>query len=187
MEGYADRPALGERATELVTDPVTGRRSLRLLPRYDTLSYGELWARVSAVAAEWHHNAHHPMSAGEFVGVLGFTSSDYTAIDLACFRIGAVSVPLQSSASAGQLNPIIAETAPRILASSVELVDTAVECALDSASVHRVVVFDYHPDVDDEREKVDSARRGWRNPVARSCSTRWPISPNADRPCRPRP
>ena len=42
MVGYADRPALGERAKELVTDPVTGVTSLRLLPGFDTVSYGEL-------------------------------------------------------------------------------------------------------------------------------------------------
>ena len=99
MEGYADRPALGERATELVTDPATGRTSLRLLPRFDTVSYGQLWARAGAVAAEWHHDSRHPLSAGEFVGVLGFTSGDYTTIDLACVRLGAVPVPLQASAS----------------------------------------------------------------------------------------
>jgi fatty acid CoA ligase FadD9 len=135
MEGYADRPALGERAKELATDPATGRASLRLLPRFDTISYGDLWARVGAVAAEWHHHSPHPVTAGEFVCVLGFTGSDYTTVDLACVRLGAVCVPLQSSASVGQLKPIIAETAPRILASSVELLDTAVECALDSTSL----------------------------------------------------
>ncbi|HYZ54361.1 MAG TPA: carboxylic acid reductase, partial [Streptosporangiaceae bacterium] len=159
MEGYADRPALRERATELATDPVTGRTSLRLLPRFDTISYGELWTRAGAVAAEWHHNSRHPVSAGEFVCVLGFTSGDYTTIDLACIRLGAVSVPLQSSASAGQLKPIIAETASRILASSVELLDTAVECAVDSTSLRRLVVFDYHPEVDDQREKFEAARQ----------------------------
>src|SRR5581483_3516645 len=31
MEGYADRPALGQRVQELVTDPATGRRSVHLL------------------------------------------------------------------------------------------------------------------------------------------------------------
>src|SRR5918996_4982443 len=63
MEVYADRPALGQRATELVTDPVTGRTSLRLLPRFDTVSYGELWARAGAVAAEWQHDSRHPLTA----------------------------------------------------------------------------------------------------------------------------
>src|SRR5580658_8005143 len=46
MEGYADRPALGQRARELVTDRVSGRRTSRLLPRFDTMTYRELWARA---------------------------------------------------------------------------------------------------------------------------------------------
>jgi fatty acid CoA ligase FadD9 len=33
-EAYADRPALGQRARELVTDPVTGRTSVHLLPSF---------------------------------------------------------------------------------------------------------------------------------------------------------
>jgi fatty acid CoA ligase FadD9 len=159
MEGYADRPALGERVKELTTDPATGRTSLRLLPRFDTISYGELWARVGAVAAEWHHDSQHQLIAGEFVCVLGFTSIDYTTIDLACVRLGAVSVPLQSGASVGHLKPVIAETEPRILASSVELLDTAVESALESTSLRRLVVFDYHSEVDDQREKFEAARQ----------------------------
>jgi fatty acid CoA ligase FadD9 len=159
MEGYADRPALGERATELITDPTTGRTSLRLLPSFDLITYGELRTRVDAVAAEWHHNARYPVGPGEFVCILGFTSSDYTTIDLACVRLGAVCVPLPPSISASQLGPILAETAPRILASSVEALGTAVECALECSSLRRLVVFDYHPEVDEQREQVEAARR----------------------------
>ncbi|GGM48616.1 putative fatty-acid-CoA ligase FadD [Longimycelium tulufanense] len=159
MEGYADRPALGERAKELITDPATGRTSLRLLPRFDTISYRELWDRVGAVASEWHHDPEHPLGAGDFVCFLGFTSSDYTTLDLACIHLGAVCVPLQSSASMAQLTPIIAETGPRILAASMEFLDTAVECALTSTSLRRLIVFDYCPEVDDQRDKLESARR----------------------------
>jgi fatty acid CoA ligase FadD9 len=159
MDAYADRPALGERAKELTTDPATGRTSLRLLPRFDTMSYGELWARAGAVAAEWHHHPGHPVRAGDFVGVLGFTSSDYTTVDLACVRLGAICVPLQAGATAGHLKPIIAETGPRILATSVEHLDTAVDAVSESTSVRRLVVFDYHPEVDDQREQFEAARR----------------------------
>jgi fatty acid CoA ligase FadD9 len=42
------------------------------------ISYGDLWTRVGAVAAEWHHNSQHPVTAGEFVC---FTGSDYTTVD----------------------------------------------------------------------------------------------------------
>ncbi|HEY4021523.1 MAG TPA: carboxylic acid reductase, partial [Pseudonocardiaceae bacterium] len=159
MEGYADRPALGERAKELITDPVTGRVSLRLLPRFDTISYSELWSRAGAVAAEWYHSLHHPLRAGEFVCVLGFTSSDYVTVDLACVRLGAVVVSLQASASVGQLRPIIEETTPSILVSSLEFLDTAVECALESTTLRRLVVFDYQPEIEDQRDKLEAARR----------------------------
>src|SRR3954462_15207482 len=51
LDGYADRPALGQRAVQFVADPATGRTSAELLPRFDTISYGELSDRVVAVAA----------------------------------------------------------------------------------------------------------------------------------------
>nr|WP_305861159.1 carboxylic acid reductase [Amycolatopsis sp. CA-230715] len=159
MAAYADRPAVGERVREPVVDPVTGRTSLRLTPEFGTITYGELWARAGAVAGTWHHDPGYALESGEFVGILGFTSVDYLTLDLACVHLGAVSVPLQSGASAGNLKPIVAETEPRILASSVELLDTAVEIALVSTSLRRLVVFDHHGEVDDERETVEVARQ----------------------------
>ncbi|WP_216204938.1 AMP-binding protein [Amycolatopsis aidingensis] len=159
VEGYADRPALGERASEPVTDPRTGRTALRLLPRFDTITYRQLWAGVRAIAAEWRQNPHHSLRTGEAVGILGFTSIDYTMLDLACIHLGAVSVPLQSSAPVTQLAPIIAETGPRILAASIERLDTAVEAASASESLRRLIVFDHHPEVDEHRDRLAAARR----------------------------
>src|ERR1700741_956510 len=57
MEGYVDRPALGQRAVEFVRDPVSGRTSAALLPRFDTITYGELWKRARAVAAALSNTA----------------------------------------------------------------------------------------------------------------------------------
>src|SRR5271170_3785277 len=51
--GYQDRPALGQRARQLVLDSTTGRTTTRLLPNFETISYGELWTQVRAVAAAW--------------------------------------------------------------------------------------------------------------------------------------
>src|SRR6476620_6683255 len=51
IDGYADRPALGQRAVEFVTDPTTGRTSAGLLPRFDTVTSRELSNRVYSVAA----------------------------------------------------------------------------------------------------------------------------------------
>ncbi|WP_024803421.1 carboxylic acid reductase [Nocardia sp. BMG51109] len=158
MEGYADRPALGRRAVEFVADE-HGRRHARLLPRFETITYGQLWERVRALGGAWYHDPERPTRAGDFVAVLGFTSIDYTVVDLACTYLGAVSVPLQAGAAQAQLTPIVAETAPRVLATDVEQLGAAVELAIAADSVRSLIVFDYHAEDDDHRATVDTARR----------------------------
>jgi fatty acid CoA ligase FadD9 len=96
LPGYADRPALGQRAVDFVVDPATGRTVAQLQPGYDTITYAELAERVRALAAALVAAAVRP---GDRVAVLGFTSVDYTVIDVALGQIGAVSVPLQTSAA----------------------------------------------------------------------------------------
>ncbi|HZE15644.1 MAG TPA: AMP-binding protein, partial [Mycobacterium sp.] len=155
MEGYADRPALGQRAVEFVKDPKSGRTSVKLLPRFDTITYRELWDRVGALASAL---ADGGVSPGDRVCVLGFTSVDYTTIDVALGQIGAVSVPLQTSAAAGQLRPILVETEPSVVAASIDYLSDAVELALTGHLPARLVVFDYLPEVDDQREALEAAR-----------------------------
>ena len=155
MEGYADRPALAQRAVDYVIDPATGRTTVELLPRFDTITYRQLWDRVRATAASLH-NA--PVHAGDRVAILGFTSVDYTTIDTALTQLGAVSVPLQTSAPVTQLQPIVAETEPTLIASSIDFVDDAVELILTGAAPERLVVFDVRPEVDDQREALEAAK-----------------------------
>lgn len=158
MEGYADRPALGSRARELATDPATGRSRLRLLPRFDTVSYREMWERARAAAADWHHSSDGPVRAGDFVCILGFTSPNYATILIANIHRGAVNVPLQTSAPPDQHAAIIAETSPRIVATGIEYVDAAVDAILLGQAPDRLVVFDYDPRDDDQREVFEAAR-----------------------------
>ncbi|HEY3995689.1 MAG TPA: AMP-binding protein, partial [Mycobacterium sp.] len=156
LGGYADRPALGQRVVDYVTDPATGRTRMELVSRYETVTYGELNERVGALGRAWANESVH---AGDRVCVLGFNSVDYATIDIALGQIGAVSVPLQTSASLTQLQPIVAETEPSLIASSVAQLRDAVE--LIRSGDHKpskLVVFDYHPQVDDEREAVEDAR-----------------------------
>ncbi|TDH56366.1 NAD-dependent epimerase/dehydratase family protein [Mycobacterium eburneum] len=155
LDGYADRPALGQRAVEFVTDPATGRTAASLLPKFETITYRELSDRVAALAAAWAAETVHP---GDRVAVLGFTSVDYTTIDVALAKLGAVSVPLQTSAATTQLQPIVAETEPVVLAASVDSLSDAVELIQAGHVPGRLVVFDYHPQVDDHRDAVDAAR-----------------------------
>jgi fatty acid CoA ligase FadD9 len=93
VDGYADRPALGQRARELVTDPETGRTSAVLLPSFETIRYGDLWARVGAIAGAWRHDPTHPVAPGDFVAIVGFASAEYLTVDLVCAYLGLVSVP----------------------------------------------------------------------------------------------
>jgi fatty acid CoA ligase FadD9 len=157
VDGYADRPALGQRMRELVTDPVTGRTSAGLLPRFETVSYRQLWARVQAIASAW--DQHGAIASGDFVATIGFASPDYLTVDLVCSYLGLVSVPLQHTAPVAQLRPIIAEVQPRAVAVGAGYLDLAVESALSSDSLRHLVVFDYQPEVDDHRESLERARR----------------------------
>ncbi|HEX7322652.1 MAG TPA: carboxylic acid reductase [Mycobacterium sp.] len=154
LQGYPDRPALGQRAVRFVTETGTGRTVAELLPRFDTISYRELADRVAALASALAPDA----APGERVCILGFTSVDYTTIDVALTQIGAVSVPLQTSAAAGQLRPIVAETEPAVIAASVDHLPDAVELILDGHQPARLIVFDYHEQVDEQRDAVRAAR-----------------------------
>ncbi|OBF98287.1 carboxylic acid reductase [Mycolicibacter sinensis] len=155
LTGYADRPALGQRAVDYVADPATGRTVAQLLPSYDTITYAELAERVRALAAALLAAAVRP---GDRVAVLGFTSVDYTVIDVALGQIGAVSVPLQTSAAVSTLTPIVAETEPRVIAASVDSLADAVTLVAAGPAPTRLVVFDYHEQVDDHRDALADAR-----------------------------
>jgi len=153
MTGYADRPALGQRAVEFVPDE-SGRTVASLQPRFETLTYRETWQRVRALADALAGN---PVQPGDRVATLGFTSADYAVVDMALPLTGAVSVPLQTSAPVAQLQPIMVETTPVVILSSMDHLDDAVELALTAHAPQRLVVFDYHPQVDDHREALESA------------------------------
>jgi len=157
VEGYADRPALGMRARELVTD-ATGRTSVQLQPRFETISYRQVWDRVRAIAGAWRHDPDNPVTAGDVVATVGFSSADYLVIDMVCAYLGLVTVPLQHNAPVSRLRPIIEECEPRIVTVSAEYLDLAVESVLTCSSVRQLMVFDYQPEVDEQRENFESAR-----------------------------
>ncbi|OBF19238.1 oxidoreductase [Mycobacterium kubicae] len=158
VDGYADRPALGWRARALTTDPHTGRTTTSLLPRFETITYRELWDNVRAIAAAWRNDPVHPTAAGDFVATVGFASAEYLTVDLVCGYLGLVAVPLQHNTTASRLQPILAEVEPQTLAVGAGYLDLAVEAALGSTSLRRLVVFDYQPEVDDHREGLQRAR-----------------------------
>ncbi len=158
LQGYADRPALAQRAYELVKDPQTGRTTAKLLPWFAQVTYEELDTRVSELSRALTDGM---ISRGDRVCVLGFTSVDYTTIDIALGRVGAVSVPLQTSAAIAQLQPIVIETEPTVFAASVDYLSDAVDVILAGAEAGhtpgRLVVFDYRSEIDDNRDALQTA------------------------------
>ncbi|ORB58144.1 oxidoreductase [Mycobacteroides saopaulense] len=157
LTGYADRPVMGFRSRETVIDPASGRAVDRLLPAFETITYGRLLENISAILAEWQHGT-DAIGAGDFVATIGFSSPDYVTLDLATLMNGSVSIPLQHNASATQLRVMLEETDPRLIAASADCLDLAVEAAMGLSNLRRVVVFDYRPDTDDHREKLAAAR-----------------------------
>ncbi|HEY0227625.1 MAG TPA: AMP-binding protein, partial [Mycobacterium sp.] len=89
---------------------------------------------------------------------IGFSSADYLVVDMVCAYLGLVTVPLQHNAPVSRLRPIIEECEPRIVTVSAEYLDLAVESVLASPSVWQLMVFDYQPEVDEQRENFERAR-----------------------------
>ncbi|MGW0324217.1 carboxylic acid reductase [Nocardia sp. NPDC003183] len=153
MTAYAERPALGTRRTALVESG--GRRTRKLLPEFDVLTYGQVWERTRALAAAWHSDG---VVAGDFIAVLGFTSADYTVLDLATIHVGGVAVPLQAGAGLEQLYSILDETEPTVFAVDTAHLAIAVDAILAGATPRSLIVFDHHADDDDHRDALDAAR-----------------------------
>lgn len=157
LAAYADRPALGERARQYVS--VDGHVTQQLLPRFDTVSYGELWSRLSAVASDWYHHPQHPLREGDFVAILGFAGTDYTTVDLACGQVGAAAVPLHTNASVDHIRHLVAEAAPGVFATSTDRLATVLEALAGQTCVRRVLVFDHHPELAGHRETLAAAEQ----------------------------
>ena len=169
MEAYAGRPALAQRATELVTDPVSGQRTRQLLPQFESISYRELWSRARALASFWYAEADHGLRANDRICILAFAGIDFATVDLAAIYNGAIVVPLQTNAPPGQLLGIFREVEPRWLAVSLECLGTAVELALSGSRPAGLLLFDYDPEVETSSEQRSRPHsRNWPRTVLRT-------------------
>lgn len=151
---YADRPALAQRVKTLRTDPLAGRTQIDSPAGYQSISFRDLHERIMALAAAW--TAVPGLRPGDVVASMGFTGIEYTVVNLANVFLGAVGVPLQSSSSAEQLAPIVADTQPRIFATSIDTLPTAIELVVAAPSVQRLVVFDCVPGDDNHRDLLEA-------------------------------
>ena len=120
LDGYAGRPALGERACAPARDRDTGRTCREYLSHFDTITYGELHDRVRRLAAVWQHHEQYRVEPGDFVCILGFAGTDYVTVDLAIAYTLGVCVPLQSTLAGADLEGIFTDVAPTAVAAAVE-------------------------------------------------------------------
>ncbi len=153
MQKNSNFPAIGEREKKYITDTKTGQVRIELVNSYRTITFGQMWAKAEAIANNWYRSSHSILREGDRVAIIAFTSGDYATIDLACIRLGAVSIHLQANSSHEQLKSIIEETSPKIIAASIEYLETAATLAKSTNSISQIVVFDYHHN-DDEHSTI---------------------------------
>jgi fatty acid CoA ligase FadD9 len=158
LKGYGDRPAIGARAYDIVTDDETGDRVRHVLPAYKTISYGELATQVEAIANFWRHSEKHAVKPDDMVAFIAFNGVDMTAADLACIYAQAIVVPLQANYPAEHMREILADTGPVTLVCSIENLALSTEYALGQDSVRSLIVIGADERVDDERREIESAR-----------------------------
>jgi fatty acid CoA ligase FadD9 len=134
---YADRPAFGERDHEV------DEGTIRYLPRFRTLTYADLWARVQAFASGLHHAG--LVDPGDRVAISGFASVDWVVADFACLYLAAVSVPLQTGMPAADLQQVLGEAEPRTIVCSAEQLEVVAAALPAAPSVRSIILMDHEP------------------------------------------
>lgn len=156
LVGYADRPALGSRHYDVGNEP-DGTTVRRFAPHFDTISYGELHARIEAIANLWRHHSLHQASPGDLIAFIAFTGAEMATIDLACNFAQTVSVPLQANLPAPDMRAILADTAPVAIAATIDNLDLAVDYGLGQESVRSIIVLDFDERVSEDRDRMAQA------------------------------
>lgn len=156
--GYGDRPALGERDLEVVIDPTTGRNLRGYLPTFSTVTYRELRRRVHALAEVWRRHPVHRVQPDDFVVILGFAGIDFATLDMATAYARATDVPLQTTLAGHDLDGIMRDTAPVVIAATMSDLLHAARSAGTLPSVRSVIAFDYDERFDDDRDQLAAAR-----------------------------
>lgn len=158
LKGYSDRPALGERSYELTKDETTGKKVRNYLSAYQTISYGEFHDRIKAISMAWRTNEKCLVNPDDFVMIIGFTDLDFLSLDMACTYSKATTVPVQSSTSGADLNEMVGNIEPVVIATTLKDLPLATELSINHTSVQSIVVFNYDDQVDDEKSSVNDQR-----------------------------
>jgi fatty-acyl-CoA synthase len=104
-----------------------GKTALVDLASGRRFSYGELDARVSRLAAHLHDAL--KVERGDRVAVLALNTTDTMEVQFACFRLGAVFLPLNNRLTVPELEFIVGDASPKVMIHNADLAETALAVA----------------------------------------------------------
>lgn len=158
FEYFSDRPALADRRHIPKSNRDRDRLGSDLLSQYETLTYAELWRRVEASAAQLCNEGSGTtgLHSGDRLAILGHPGIDFISLDLACNYVGLTTVPLQTSGSEAQDLAILDESAPRLLAVSIHLLDRVSVIISRVRSIERLLVLDYRGGDEGHRSAIET-------------------------------
>jgi fatty-acyl-CoA synthase len=91
------------------------------------LSYAQFDARISRLAA--HLRDELKVISGDRVAVLALNTTDTLEVQFACFRIGAVFLPLNTRLTVPELQFIVGDASPRVMIHDADLAEVALTVA----------------------------------------------------------
>src|SRR3954447_10067350 len=104
-----------------------GKTALIDLASGRRFSYGALDQRVSRLAG--HLRDALKVSRGDRVAVLALNTTDTMEVQFACFRLGAVFLPLNNRLTVPELQFIVGDAAPKVMIHDADLAETALTVA----------------------------------------------------------
>lgn len=158
LEGYAERPALGARAYEIIHDERSGAAGRHYLPSFTTISYAALRGMVESIANLWRHHPQHRAEPGDMVAFLAFTGTQMAVVDLACIYGQLVAVPLQANLPQQTMEEMLRDTAPVTLVASIDNLALATDYAMTQDTIRSLIVIDSDDRVDAEPQIIEASR-----------------------------
>lgn len=143
LDGYGDRPALGEREYTLEDTDGNGQLTRRYGPEFKTVSYTDFRKRIRSIASAWRTPGSFYVCPDEFVCMMGFAGIDYSALDIACLYTQTVSVPVQANYGFDMLRGMLELIEPTVIATAAADLEMAVNLAEAIPSIKSFIVFDY--------------------------------------------
>ena len=144
-------------------------------------SYGDLDQSISRLAAPSTRYA--KVARGDRVAVLALNTTDTMEVQFACFRLGAVFLPLNNRLTVPELQFIVGDAAPKVMIHDADLAETALTVAklCNVASALKFGAGGSYEAASRQQSRSTGSR------ASRSMTSRPSCTPRARRVCRRAP